>query len=192
MKQDAAAAAKAYNALVRKQGWACHCDGSLSFDRPELHDLLATWHALRGSAPLPRRSDFTARLLKPHLASMTIYEKFCAAPARYRVRLMGTRFAQVYGDMTGKIIDEAVPPPRVPRFLATFDHVFQAGVPLRFITHADIIDKQFFVGEYFVAPLSDDAGKPTMLLSRVHFSAESSWPTYLDAALKRLAAPALV
>jgi hypothetical protein len=183
---DRDAIASSFNAAARKLGWPSHCDASLSFDRPEFFDLLKMWQAARGTRKLPARGDLTARMLKPHLASTTIYEKFADAPARYRVRYMGTNFARTFGELTGKIIDEAVPPARAARFEATLDHVLRSSEPLRFISHADVIDKQFFVGEYFTAPLADADGKPTMVLSRAHFSEATDWPSYLAAALNRI------
>ena len=50
------------------------------------------------------------RLLKSFLRDVAIYERIGEGQGRrYRVRLMGTAFAQILGDLTGKFIDEAIP-----------------------------------------------------------------------------------
>ncbi len=109
----------------------------------------------------------------PYLA---IYERIDTSPVRYRVRLMGTRFAQTFGDLTGKIVDDVIPAARVKRFHAAPETVLAAGAPLRFVSSMDVVDKHFYVAEYLMVPLSGDDGHPDMVLSRAHFSVATSWP----------------
>ena len=130
---------------------------------------------------MPARTSLTARLLKRHMPFIAIYERIEASPARYHVRLMGTRFAQTIGDFTGKFVDDVIPALHLKRVQAALDTVLAAGAPLRFVSNADIIDKQYYVAEYLVVPLTGDDGQPDMVLSRAHFSTVTSWPAYLSA-----------
>ena len=50
---------------------------------------------------------------------------------------MGTAFAQILGDLTGKFIDEAVPAEFVPRWHASLDATLATGAPLRFLGRED-------------------------------------------------------
>jgi hypothetical protein len=137
---------------------------------------------------MPERGDLTARVMKSHLPHMTIYERI--AGARWRVRLMGTRFAGAFGDLTGKIIEDDIPAGRVARFEATLDLALRSDGPLRFLAQADLVGKAFLVAEYLVAPLANEAGEPAMVLSRAHFATATDWTGYLAGAMKRITARA--
>ncbi|HEY1710893.1 MAG TPA: PAS domain-containing protein [Rhizomicrobium sp.] len=185
---DRATVARTYNALAALNGWPVYCDSTLTFDHPELEKLLAILEAVRGDRRMPERADLTARMMKDHLAHMTIYER--VAGSRWRVRLMGTRFAGAFGDLTGKIIQDDIPAGRVARFEATLDLALRSEGPLRFLAQADVVGKAFLVAEYLVAPLADEAGDPAMVLSRAHFSTAVDWTGYLAEAMKRITANA--
>lgn len=180
-------AAEIYNALAEHDGWSSYCDPTLAFERAELGDLLELWRAARGAADMPARTSLTARLLKRHMPYLAIYERIDTSPVRYRVRLMGTRFAQTFGDLTGKIVDDVIPATRVKRFHSAPETVLAAGAPLRFVANTDVVDKQFYVAEYLMVPLTGDDGHPDLVLSRAHFSPATSWAGYLRATKYRKA-----
>jgi hypothetical protein len=62
----------------------------------------------------------------------------------------------------------------------------RADGPLRFLAQADLVGRDFLVAEYLVAPLLNDAGERTMVLSRAHFLAADNWPSYIAHALERI------
>ncbi|HEX3810274.1 MAG TPA: PAS domain-containing protein [Rhizomicrobium sp.] len=167
----------AYNAQAAERGWPSYCDATLAFDSAELVDMLEIWRAAAGTRAMPLRSDLTARLLKSHMPHIAIYERIKseASRTRYRVRLMGTAFAQVYGDLSGKIVDDVVPAAMVPRFHYANNEVLDARLPLRFVSRVDMQNKSYFVAEYAMLPLMDDEGTPAMVLSRAHFATTRSW-----------------
>lgn len=165
-RQDTANPAAIYNACAVEHGWPAVCDATLAFEDPALGGLLAIWRLAAAEGRIPARRELTARLLKEHLPYITIYERLPGAQPVYRVRLMGSVFAQIYGDLTGKIIDEAVPKEMVPRFHMAIDQVLAARAPLRFVARVGMNSKDYLVAEYLMAPLTGDSGEPTMVFSR--------------------------
>ena len=116
MKQ--AAPGEIYNAQARVLGWAGYCDPALHFDRPELAGLAQLWRELRGDAPLPAREAMSARRLKDLLPAIALYERFVGPDGhpRHRVRLEGMRFVRVYGNHTGQVVQDYLPPQHAKRF----------------------------------------------------------------------------
>jgi hypothetical protein len=168
---DAAAilACERYNARAQAEGWQSLCDAALGFHRLEFRVLTATWRSF-ATRQLPSRKDFTPRSLKSLLRNVVIYERVANGTVRYRVRLMGTAFADVMGDLSGKYLDEALPDAHVTRWQAALDAAIEAGAPLRFVSRADTVDKPFLVGEYFEAPILTDDGSPDMILAAGMFA----------------------
>ena len=176
MSQDRALAPGVkYNTISLAQGWPGLCDPTLAFRRPELAAMGALWRKMAGDAPAPRRGDMSLRALKDHLANVVIYERLDEDTRCYRVRLMGTQFAQVMGDLTGKLIDEAIPPEFLPRWHAALDAVLDGGVPLRFVSRSDTANKSFLVGEFFEAPLLADNGTMNLVIAAGIFTPAADW-----------------
>jgi hypothetical protein len=166
-----------YMKMAQENGWVGFCDPQLAFRSSELSELSALWHQAKGAGDIPRRADFTPRVLKSCLPHVAIYERVICPQkgVRYRVRLMGTRFAGVMGDLTGKFVDEAIAPQFLPRWYAALDAVLDANAPLRFLSRSDTTDKKFLLGEFFEAPLLNDNGAPDLVLAAGIHSAMHSW-----------------
>jgi hypothetical protein len=177
MDQDSAAAPGVkFNTLSLAQGWPGLCDPTLAFRRPELAAMGALWRKMAGDAPVPKRADMSLRVLKDHLANVVIYERLNHQKTHcYRVRLMGTQFAQVMGDLTGKFVDEAIPPEFLSRWQAALDAVLESGVPLRFVSRSDTANKAFLVGEFFEAPLLADDGSMNLVIAAGIFTPATDW-----------------
>jgi hypothetical protein len=170
-----------YNAMCLAEGWAGLCDRTLAFRRPELAAMGAFWRQLAGDAPVPRRADINPRSLKEHLPHVAIYERVkLENKYSYRVRLMGTQFAQVMGDLTGKFLDHALPPQFLPRWNAALNAVLDGGVPLRFVSRSDTANKSYLVGEYFEAPLLGDDGSMNLVIAAGIFTAAEDWRNILS------------
>lgn len=172
-------AGERFNIRARLEGWPSVCDASLAFQRMEFRLLLATWHDFGDEDHLPSRRALTPHKLKSLLRNIAIYEKVTNGKVRYRVRVMGSAFADIMGDMTGRFLDEAVPEEHLPRWHAALDTVLEAGAPLRFVSRADTACKSHLSGEYFQAPLLDDDGAPTLILAGGHFAARK-WSDITD------------
>lgn len=155
-----------FNALSAAGRWATHCDATLALDSERLVDLLAIWRGAAKGA-LPRREDFTARMLAKHLRHLTFVER---QDGRYRFRLFGSALAEMTGDWTGKFLDEAVPEQFRPSWIATYDAAVEARAPLRFTARFRASHLDHVMAETFVAPLADDGGAASGLMVSVAYS----------------------
>lgn len=169
----ASEACQQFNAAANERGWAALCDASLAFGDPRFDPLVAIWHEAAAQGRLPRRSELGPRSLKLLLKNIAIYERIVNGNVRYRVRLMGTAFADVMGDLSGKFIDEAVPPAHLPRWHAALDAAIAARAPLRFMSRNDTTAKSWLVAEYFEAPLVAEDGSVSLILAAGYFEPRS-------------------
>jgi hypothetical protein len=162
-------ACEKYNARACAEGWSSTCDAALDFHRVEFRVLIATWRSF-ATGHLPSRKDFTPRSLKSLQRNVAIYERVTNGHVRYRVRVMGTAFTDVMGDLSGKFLDEAIPSEHLPCWQAALDAVIEGQEPLRFISRAGTAQKPFLVGEYFEAPILADDGSCSMILAAGMFA----------------------
>ncbi len=182
-------ARRKYNALAERKGWASICDETLAFNRLELRAVLNLWRGLACADRLPSRKDVTPRVLKSLLRNVAIYERVANGSVRYRVRVMGTAFTDVMGDIGGKYLDEAIPLEFLPRWHAALDAPLDSLAPLRFVACSHAAERNFLVGEYFEAPLMNDEGHPTMIMTAGLF-APRKWTDIEATAAVRPAQPA--
>jgi hypothetical protein len=173
---------EALNAQAQALGWPTHCDTQLSFDKPELNWFVAIWEERRADRLMPQRGDMQARWLKHLLTRVLLFERTKEADGRrYRVRLMGTGLVQVWGDLTGKYVDEAIPAHLQPRWHAFLDVTLAHRAPMRFVSRVDYQEKHFLSVEIAAAPLADDEGHPAMVMCAMHATSEKSWEVMASA-----------
>jgi hypothetical protein len=145
---------EALNAQAQALGWPTHCDTQLSFDKPELTRFVSVWEEQRGDRLMPSRGDMQARALKHLLNRVILFERIKADDnRRYHVRLMGTGLSPIWGDLTGKYVDEAIPPHLQPRWHAFLDVTIAHRAPMRFVSRVDYQEKHFLTVEIAAAPL---------------------------------------
>jgi hypothetical protein len=165
-----------YNRAANAGGWHSLCDVTLRFLHPDLVKLHDLWKSEVSGNAIPLRRTMSPRLLKSFLRDIAIYERVGEGPARrYRVRLMGTAFAQILGDLTGKFLDEAVRAEILPRWYAALDTTLGARVPLRFLGREDTNQMSFLTGEFFSAPLMSDSGEVNLVLGAARYSGKRPW-----------------
>ncbi|HEY4077504.1 MAG TPA: PAS domain-containing protein [Rhizomicrobium sp.] len=172
----------AYNTCAQAQGWAAYADPTQSFDRPNFLSLLQMWRGLAVGENLPKREALTPRLLKAFLPDIGLFER--VDTGRWRARLLGTRFARVYGDFGGEFFDEVMSAEATARVQASLDETLRGLAPFRLLARTDTADKNFFSAEYCNLPLADSAGRPTLVLSCAYFAAVP-WEQFLADALAR-------
>lgn len=147
-------------------------DLHLNFVTPPLQRLLALWDAKRGACRFPSRDAFSLRDLSfvlPNLALIDLSSE--GSRPRYRVRLMGGQLDTYFGPLTGKYIDEALPPYTVEKWASIWQATVEAEQALRSIGPVEIEGKDFYVFETFCAPLGLDGAPPTMLMVATFFHA---------------------
>lgn len=75
-------------------------------DQDIMRFLIAYWHQLRGTAPLPQACDVSPFELKPALGHIVLIDVL-ENGWNGRFRLYGTKVAETYGrDMTGRLVSE--------------------------------------------------------------------------------------
>jgi hypothetical protein len=165
-----------YNRAARAGDWHSLCDITLRFLHPDLIKLHDLWKDQSGDSGIPLRRTMSPRLLKSFLRDIAIYERIGEGTARrYRVRLMGTSFAQILGDLTGKFVDEAVPAAILPRWYGALDATLGMKTPLRFLGREDTNDMSFLTGEFFSAPLMSDDGQTNLVIGAARYSGKRPW-----------------
>jgi hypothetical protein len=165
--------AKLLNDVSRREGWSMRSDTALKFVAPELNALRDVWfEKAQAAGGLPSRADFDARALKPFLRHVSIVERAInpAGRSSYRFRFYGSALAQRFGEQTGQFIEMSIPPDRLPRWIAGYDAVLEAGAPMRFLSYFEIPRVSYLNGESFSAPLSNGARKPTTILAATYFT----------------------
>ncbi|MDE2133053.1 MAG: PAS domain-containing protein [Alphaproteobacteria bacterium] len=153
----------AFNDWAKAQDWPAFCDPDLAFESETLTDLLVIWRRQAGSDPIPPRSKMDVHVLKRHLGHIAIFER---AAERYRARLVGTRLAQMFGEMQGKFLDEVIPAALLPRWHHALGLTLSERCALRFVVDAVEFRKlDFLRSELLLVPLLDDGVEPTLVLA---------------------------
>jgi hypothetical protein len=161
------------NAMSEREGWTMRADTRLEFEAPELNALRDVWRQKASAAGgLPSRADFDARTLKPFLRHVSIVERAPNAVGRmsYRYRFYGSALAQRFGEQTGQFIEMSIPLDRLPRWMAAYDSVLDAGEPMRFVSYFAIPRVSYLNGESFSAPLANEGRRPTTILACTYFT----------------------
>jgi hypothetical protein len=170
----------ALNAHAEQLGWPFRCDPALDFTKPELNALCQLWHAKAGGG-LPARTSFDMRALKPFVRNISILERIGPKGLwRYRFRLFGSSLAQLFGEHTGRWLDEMVAPELLENWLACFDTTIRVGTPLRFINYYQMPSKNFLKGEIFAAPLAAESPDQPMILIATYVGLQDAVASPVD------------
>jgi hypothetical protein len=171
MLAKATTAVEEFNARATREQWHTQCDDKLIFDSPKLAQLRDIWLSVRHDRVMPKRGDFTARILGRHLQSLSFVERAEEdGVRRYRFRMFGSGLARFIGDCTGKYLEDVVPENFVDTWYATYDLVIDTGKPLRFVSRFRAAELEHVQAETFIAPMAGEAGKPWGLLVSVIYS----------------------
>ncbi len=178
-----------YNETARRDGWQVLCDSSACFTHPDLRRLYGVWRKHAKAGGIPRHADLSARQLRPFQADIVLSERRGENGAqRWQVKTMGRSFAQIAGDMSGQFLDAAIPADFLQRTQAGLDCTLEHRAPLRFVGRVLVNGMGFLNGEYLSAPLLDDAGSASLVLTAGRFSGGRSWEDVEAEARKALGA----
>ncbi len=168
------AAAKALNQKAAQQKWHHVCDPSLSFSDPSYHRLLEIWRTRAGDRKMPARSQITPRDLKDVLRNIVLFERVGQNPSRYIFRLIGTGLTDIAGHVTGKLLEESVPPHLVPRWIECGDLILDGGQPLRFLGRVHLSGHEYLDAEHLYVPLANDNEVPSFVMGFCRYTPRSS------------------
>jgi hypothetical protein len=175
-----AAAVRSLNERAARERWYHVCDPSLSFSEPCYDQLLNLWRAKAGARKMPARSEMAFRDLKDLLRNILVFERISTNPSHYKCRLLGTGLHSMAGELTGKMVDEIVPPEHLPRWIGSGDLVLDGGQPLRFIGRVHLEGREYLNAENLYVPLANDNGEPAFIMGLCRYTprrsdAEESW-----------------
>ena len=168
------------NAIAKAEKWPMRCDGELAFGRPELGALLELWRS-KAAGGIPARAAFDMRALKAFLTHMIILERHGSGEGRrYMFRLFGSAHLQLFGEHTGRYLDEMVSAKMLPSWLAVYDAVLSTRQPLRIETHFRVPSSNFLRGEIFAAPMANSSGAEDMILAATYVNVHDVVPSPFD------------
>ncbi len=150
-------------------------DPGLSFVTPQLKKICELWHHKRATRTMPGRSDFTMRDLSfalPNIAVVTIVRE--PQRTRFQVRLMGSQLDTYVGPMTGKFIDEALPPGIAGKWASIWNDAVENRCAGRAVGQVEVGGKTYYAFEKFSAPLAADGEVPASLLIATYYHARTA------------------
>lgn len=153
-------------ARVNRSGeWTAGSRTNPTFVTPQLRRIAELWDARRGTHSMPARSSLTLRDLSCALPQLSIVDVVIDGGAtRFKVRLMGSELDQVLAPMTGRFVDDAVPPPHSDRWATFLTEALQHRSPTRALSRAEYGDRRLYLVEALIAPLADDGEHPDKVM----------------------------
>jgi len=144
-------------------------DAGRSSDEPRHPDLLRLrdyWHRQRGPRAFPRRADIDAVDLGFMLARIALTEVH-ETPRRYRLRLIGSWWAQLSGlELTGTWVEDWPLADIRKLTIDTYESVIAGRAPLCARRDAWMDEKRLSY-EILLLPLSEDGERISMIMTGI-------------------------
>ena len=159
-------------ARIAKEGWGVRADETLSFVRPELKALYAVWRAKADElGGLPPREMLDIRSLKSYLGHLSVSERVESAPGKfsYCLRLQGSFMTEMFGNQTGKLLEEAAPPELAERWTFVYDALLEMKRPLRLQGTYSQEGMEHLVAETLAVPLGNGNRNPVSILAATYY-----------------------
>jgi hypothetical protein len=159
-------------ARIAKSGWGIRVDESLAFVQPELTALHALWRAKADEmGGLPPREMLDIRSLKPYLGHLSVSERVESAPGKfsYCLRLQGSFMAEMFGNQTGKLLEDAAPPELAERWTFVYDALLEMKRPLRLQGTYKQEGMEHLIAETLAVPLGNAGRKPVSVLAATYY-----------------------
>ena len=143
------------NSSTRTRGMAF--DWNLQAKQPAIIRARDYWRLRCGDRPMPNRADLEPAAMRSFTEHVGLVEirRNNGADVDYFIRRAGTRWEAVFGPMTGRLIQEFLPPEIETRWRQVFDAVCKARAPLRVTTDILFQNKSWLQAEMFLGPLGD-------------------------------------
>jgi hypothetical protein len=136
-------------------------DWELAFTRPATKSALAYWRSLCRGRPMPARTDLNPRAMREFLNHVSVVD-VVPDPAHafeYIVSLQGMHPREVLGNVKGRRLEEIFSQELAERWRGCFEHSRAAAAPVRLLTRASTLAKNWLACEVLIAPLANDAGQ---------------------------------
>lgn len=160
----------ALNAMAQRRGWTFTCDRRLEFEAAQLSATLALWRSRALAGRLPARADFSMRDLKGVLTDLIVFDVVRDEQRmRFRCRNIGSHAVGFLGELTGRFLEESLPPAASERTAACYSAIVEASCPLRFVTRFSMDKINFLTAEFIGVPLASDGVTVDMVMSVTHF-----------------------
>jgi hypothetical protein len=128
-----------------------------------LSALLAYWRSKLAGRAMPRRADIEPTEIPQLLPHLQLVDR---VDGRYRYRLAGTAIVAAYGnELTGKFVDEIIPPGRRAVAEGHYNTVYQSKRPIfvrnKYTTTRDID----IMASRVILPLSEEGATVSMVVT---------------------------
>lgn len=145
-------------------------DPSLSFTHRALQRATAYWRERCASRPMPARDDMRASEMREFIEHLSLVgiEEPERMDSDFTIRLAGKEVEKVFGPISGRALQDAVPADAAARWRTGYNFVRTTKVPIRFCGHVRFEDKRWLMGETLMAPLGDTS-------VRMIFCAFAAW-----------------
>jgi hypothetical protein len=132
-------------------------DWNLQATQPAIMQARDYWQSCRNGRPMPSRADLKPAAMRGFTEHVGLIEirGGTGGETDYFIRRAGTRWEDVFGPITGRLIHEFLPPQIETRWRQVFDAVCEAKAPLRVATDIRFQQKTWLEAELFVAPLGE-------------------------------------
>lgn len=133
-------------------------DWDLNFEHQPTILGMAYWNSRCLGRPMPSRADLDPIAMRKFSPNVGLVEVRNAAGGGtdYFIRRAGQRWEDVYGPMTGRLIQDFLPPHLVPSWREAFDLVTEAKTPVRLRTAIDFRGQTWLETEILIAPLGEN------------------------------------
>jgi hypothetical protein len=175
MSTDQAEAIRTFNERAVSENWPVRCSEADSVAQPELGEIRELWRGRAKTSGIPLRRDFDMRTLKAFVRHVSIIERMPSLrQTRFRYRLVGSEIARVFGDSTGRYLDEVITPQFLPSWRAAYALVLGLDDAIRFESWYQNPRADYLTGESICAPLRGASGTTDTILSATYFTPRKS------------------
>ena len=152
-----------------------YVEEALDFETPALNAVREIWRHRNEKKGYVARADFDARTLKPFLRNLSILDvvERKAERRRYRYRYMGSAIVDIFGEQTGRYLDEFISSDRIAAWTTHHDLVVDKKIPLRFVVNYTTPRIDYKSSESLLLPLSETGDTVGMLMAFVYFRARN-------------------
>lgn len=144
-----------------------------AFRCAENQAAIAYWRSNCRGRAMPARGDIDPTEMRPFLPHVGLVETPDGSPARpdYRIALAGSAIESVLGPLTGRLLQEAVPPVIARRWRSIYEVVVTEAIPIQATSRVSFEAKNFLMAELLVAPLTGERQRlDTLFVSLVFWS----------------------